>query len=106
MELVKLNRNGQVSIPASLRKRHSLKQGDLFRVEESSSGKIILTPVAVTEKTSVVGLDLKKYAADGVDISLISSNLKMTPTERLRNNKKMLDLIDHVQKKSHPGIAS
>jgi AbrB family looped-hinge helix DNA binding protein len=98
MNLVKLNQNGQVSIPANLRKRLSLKQGDLLRAEEDPSGKIILTPVSITEKRSVTKLDLKKYEADGVDIGLLISSLAKTPTERAETNKELLKFIEEAKK--------
>lgn len=44
-------------------------------------------------------LDLGKYEREGVDISLIRANLALSPTERLRNNKKLLSLIEQTHKK-------
>ena len=98
MDLVKLNRNGQVSVPGWLRKKLSLKTGDFFRVEEDPFGKIVLTPVTVAEKKFESGLDLKKYEREGVDIGLLVSNLSRTPTERAENNRAMLEFIEEAKK--------
>jgi len=35
---------------------------------------------------------------DGVDRSLIASNLKLSPSKRLQNNKKMLELVEEAEK--------
>ena len=86
MDLVKLNQNGQVSIPASLRKKWGLKTGDLFRVEEDETGRVILVPVTVAEKNT------------GVDMGLLLSSLRKTPTERAETNKEMLKFIEEARK--------
>lgn len=56
---------------------------------------------------SIEGLDLKKYEAEGVDISLITSNLQLSLSQRLKKNMQMLDLINQVrkQKKYLPPIS-
>ena len=43
-------------------------------------------------------LDLKKYEQQGVDLSLLLSSLRSTPTERVENNKAMLLLVEEVRK--------
>lgn len=47
---------------------------------------------------SLNGLDLKKYERDGVDISLLMSTLRASPTERAENNKAMLFFIEEAKK--------
>ena len=42
--------------------------------------------------------DIKKYEAQGVDISLLASSLKKTPTERLEDNKELLKFISEAKK--------
>ena len=98
MDLVKLNQNGQVSIPAGLRKKWGLKMGDLFRVEEDETGRVILVPVTVAEKKTALPLNLKKYEKKGVDIGLLLSSLRKTPTERAETNKEMLKFIEEAKK--------
>ena len=43
-------------------------------------------------------LDLEKYEREGVDLSLLLSNLKKTPTERAENNKAMILFVEAVRK--------
>jgi len=50
-EIVKMQFNGRMTIPKSLRENMELKQGDLFFVYELE-GKIVLEPVMVKPKTS------------------------------------------------------
>lgn len=96
MELTKVNQNGQVSIPAKIRKKFKLKTGDFLGVSEDFSGKIILFPVSVEEKSP--WKELKKYEDRGVDLSLLGENLKKTPTERLERHQNMLDLVEEARK--------
>lgn len=44
--LVRVQEKGQVTIPASIRKRMGLKKGDLVAVEETPDG-VLITPRAV-----------------------------------------------------------
>ncbi len=42
--------------------------------------------------------DFEKYERLGVDISLLTSSLRRTPTERLESNIQLLKLIEQAQK--------
>ena len=42
--------------------------------------------------------DFEKYEAQGVDISLLTATLRMTPTERAQNNKALIGLWEEAQK--------
>jgi AbrB family looped-hinge helix DNA binding protein len=45
-KLVRVQENGQITLPASIRKRLGLKKGDLVAVEETSEG-VLITPQAL-----------------------------------------------------------
>ena len=47
---------------------------------------------------SLKGLDLEKYERDGVDISLLMSTLRKSPTERAETNKALLLFIEEAKK--------
>ncbi len=51
-----------------------------------------------TKITFPPDFDFKKYEEQGVDISLLTSNLRRSPTERLEGNIEMLKLIEQAQK--------
>lgn len=102
MNISKINRHGQISIPAKLRKSLGLSAGDFVSLEEAVDGGLLLYPARV-EKMDWETL-LKKYQARGVDLTLLWENLKRTPTERIENHQEMLALVEEVQragKKNH-----
>jgi AbrB family looped-hinge helix DNA binding protein len=45
-KLVRIQENGQITLPASIRKRLGLKKGDLVAVEETPEG-VLITPQAL-----------------------------------------------------------
>ena len=49
-------------------------------------------------KDAVSKLDLKKYEREGVDISLLTSSLTRTPTERAETNRKLLEFMEEAKK--------
>lgn len=98
MHLVKVNKNGQVSIPARIRKKLSLAPGGFLQVEETSKGKIVLAPITFATAKSKKEATLKKLEREGVDLSLLQSHLNMTPTERLENLRQFQKFIVEVEK--------
>ena len=49
MELVKVIRNGQITIPKEIRRAFNIKDGDFLEIEKTSSG-FLLKPKAVIDK--------------------------------------------------------
>ncbi len=98
MYLTKINRNGQISLPAALRKQLSLKVGDWVQVDEKGLGQMILTPVHVSKKQIIPEAFVKKCEADGVDLGLLMSSLKRTPTERAQVNRFLLEFKEEARK--------
>lgn len=98
MTLSKLNQNGQISLPAAIRKEWKLKPGDFVQMEKDSLGRLILTPVEMRVKQDAPILDLEKYEKDGVDIGLLMSSLARTPTERAETNRAMLEFKEEARK--------
>lgn len=96
MNISKINRHGQISIPASIRNHLGLKPGEFVYLEETSEGGILLHPVQI-EKRGVETI-LKNYEASGVDISLLEQNLKRTPTERIEHHQEMLALVEEAKR--------
>lgn len=105
MDLVKVNRNGQVSIPVKIRRNLHLGEGRFLRVEEAPEGKITLTPVTIADFISKTPAYLKKYEEAGIDIGLLRSSLERTPTERAETNRALLEFAEEARKartkKSH-----
>lgn len=105
MHLVKINRNGQVSIPAKIRRKFHLGEGRFLRVEETQDGKMTLTPVTIEDFISKTPDYLKKYEEAGIDIGLLRSSLEKTPTERAETNRALLKFTEEArrarEKKSH-----
>lgn len=96
MNIAKLNIHGQISIPAKLRKSLGLSVGDFVCLEEAADGGLLLYPAKI-EKMSWEILQ-NKYAAKGVDMTLLWENLKRTPTERLEHHQEMLALVDEARR--------
>lgn len=99
MYLTKINQNGQISIPAKIRKKLNLKSGDHLRVEEDASGKIWVIPVSLEAKLLDAKNELNSLEKRGVDLSLIRENLKRSPTERLAWHNQMAAFVNEIKKK-------
>ncbi|MBI2082855.1 MAG: AbrB/MazE/SpoVT family DNA-binding domain-containing protein [Deltaproteobacteria bacterium] len=96
MELTKINRHGQISIPAGMRKKLSLHAGDFIQVEiDNSLARLILVPVSVVQKK---GDPLREYERRGVDLTLLEQNLSRTPEERVKNHRRMWELVQEARR--------
>ena len=56
MSLVKINPNGQVTLPSTLRKRAGLSAGDLLEAKLGKGGEITLTPRSLLDQHIEEGL--------------------------------------------------
>lgn len=60
---------------------------------------MFLTPDERKKLANKLSLEeLKKYEDEGVDMSLLFSNLSRTPTERAESNKELLKFIEEAGK--------
>lgn len=99
MPLVKINQNGQVSIPAKLRKELGIGPGDLVKVEKGLGGKIEITPVQTAAKSPMTPEEWLDYCeAKGVNAAALLENLARTPTERVKRNERLLELVEKFKK--------
>lgn len=49
--ILQIRSNGQVTLPANIRRQANLREGDSLKLEIDENGSIRLTPVAVIERT-------------------------------------------------------
>ncbi|MHA1267176.1 MAG: AbrB/MazE/SpoVT family DNA-binding domain-containing protein [Candidatus Helarchaeota archaeon] len=60
-KVVKVTNNGMISIPAEIRKKHQIKDGDFVLVKEAENGEIIIDPIESEESLRKKGLTLKEF---------------------------------------------
>ena len=71
---VKITNKGMISIPAILRKKFDLKDGDYLIIDEYDDGKMIITPIIPIE-------ELKKQSASVEEFREIYSKSKQEELE-------------------------
>jgi AbrB family looped-hinge helix DNA binding protein len=57
LETVKVKRKGQVTIPAGVRRKHGIREGNLLSIEAAEDGTIIMKLKKPLEPGKPVGLD-------------------------------------------------
>ena len=48
--ILQIRSNGQLTLPASLRHKHNIKEGDVYRLEVGEDGTILLIPVVLIDR--------------------------------------------------------
>ena len=60
-KVVKVTNNGMISIPAEIRKKHAIKDGDFILVKEDENGEITLKPIESVESLRKKGLTVDEF---------------------------------------------
>ena len=60
-KVVKVTNNGMISIPAEIRKKHGIKDGDFVLVKEDENGGISIDPIESVETLRKKGLTTKEF---------------------------------------------
>jgi len=60
-KVVKVTNNGMISIPAEIRKKHEIKDGDFVLVKEDANGEITLNPIESVESLRKKGLTVNEF---------------------------------------------
>ncbi|MHA1130288.1 MAG: AbrB/MazE/SpoVT family DNA-binding domain-containing protein [Candidatus Helarchaeota archaeon] len=60
-KVVKVTNNGMISIPAEIRKKHKIKDGDFVLVKEDENGEIIINPIESVESLRKKGLTIDEF---------------------------------------------
>ena len=60
-KVVKVTNNGMISIPAEIRKKHEIKDGDFLLVKEDETGEITIIPIEDVETLRKSGLTVDEF---------------------------------------------
>ena len=60
-KVVKVTNKGMISIPADIRKKHKIKDGDFILVKESEDGLIEIIPIESIESLREKGLTIDEF---------------------------------------------
>lgn len=60
-KVVKVTNNGMISIPAEIRRKHKIKDGDFVLVKEDENGEIIINPIESIESLRQKGLTVDEF---------------------------------------------
>ena len=58
---IKVTNKGMITIPAELRKKYNIKDGDYVIVQEDEHGEIVVKKIESAEKLREKGLDIKEF---------------------------------------------
>lgn len=67
METVRVKRKGQVTIPAKVRRRYEIEEGDLLSIDTKSPSSIVLRVKKLPEPGRPVGLEEQKRILDDLE---------------------------------------
>lgn len=62
-KVVKVTNKGMISIPAAIRKKHNISDGDYIIIKEEKDGVIELTPIQSVESLRQQGLTVEEFRA-------------------------------------------
>lgn len=89
--LVKVVRNGQITLPAKLREAMNIKEGDYLEIEVEEQGKIVLKPKAMVDKE-------KKEAWEDLDKLLEQVHQKNKDVDPEQVEQDVLQTLQSIRK--------